>query len=132
MSCFALPNRFCDFWRDFNAVHRRRFPELPPHDLLRSLDCDIDDVDQAELARANWMWSRKPESCLGNVRSGYLILIFIGLVLLLVPYAGIVLAPVSWFAMFLVVAKGEVRLVRWRHEYESSIGRAVRSRRRAS
>jgi hypothetical protein len=41
----------------------------------------------------------------------YPILVFIGLVLLLIPYAGIMLALVWCFAMLLVVAKDAVRLV---------------------
>ena len=47
------------------------------------------------------------------------------------PYAGIMLALVWCFAMLLVVAKDAVRLIRWRYEYESSIARVVRSRRKA-
>jgi hypothetical protein len=54
------------------------------------------------------MWTRKPKSSLGD---GLPILVFIGLVLLLIPYAGIMLALVWCFAMLLVVAKDAVRLV---------------------
>jgi hypothetical protein len=112
-----------------NAVKRWRFRELPPCDLLRSLHYDIRDVDYAEFVRAEWMWTRKPKSF---PEDGLSILVFIiGLVLLLVPYAGIMLALVWCFAMLLVVAKDAVRLVRWRYEYESSIARVVRSRRKA-
>jgi hypothetical protein len=77
------------------------------------------------------MWTRKPKSFLGDGLSGYLTLVFIGLVMLLVPYAGIILALVWCFGMLLVVAKDAVRLVRWRDEYESGIGRVIRSRRKA-
>ena len=128
MNCFELPNRFRDFWRDFNALNRWRFPGLPPCDLLRSLHYDTRDVDCAEFVRAEWMWTRKPKSSLGD---GLPILVFIGLVLLLIPYAGIMLALVWCFAMPVVVAKDLFRLVRWRYEYESSIARVVRSRRKA-
>jgi hypothetical protein len=41
VNCFELLNRFRDFWRDFNALNRWRFPGLPPCDLLRSLHCDL-------------------------------------------------------------------------------------------
>jgi hypothetical protein len=111
-----------------NAVKRWRFPELPPCNLLRSLHYDIRDVSYAEFVRAKWMWTRKPQSFLGD---GPSILVFVGLVLLLVPYAGIMLALVWCFAILLVVAKDAVRLIRWRYEYESSIARVVRSRRKA-
>jgi hypothetical protein len=71
------------------------------------------------LANPNHPWDGLP------------ILVFIGLVLLLIPYAGIMLALVWCFAMPVVVAKDLFRLVRWRYEYESSIARVVRSRRKA-
>jgi hypothetical protein len=102
VSCFELPNRFRNFWRDFNAVHRWRFPELSPSDLLHSLDCDLSDVDYAEFVRAQWMWTRKPRSLLGDGLSGYLTLVFVGLVMLLIPYAGFILALVWFFVMLLV------------------------------
>jgi hypothetical protein len=111
-----------------NALKRWRFPKLPPCDLLRSLHCDTGNVDYAEFVRAKWMWTRKPKSPPGD---GLSILVFIGLVLLLVPYVGIMLALVWCFAMLLVVAKDAVRLARWRYEYESSIARVVRNRRKA-
>jgi len=97
-------------------------------ELFHDTSYDIRDVSYAEFVRAKWMWTRKPKSFLGD---GPSILVFIGLVLLLVPYAGIMLALVWCFAMLLVVAKDAVRLIRWRYEYESSIARVVRSRRKA-
>jgi hypothetical protein len=121
-----LRRRFRDFWRDFNAVNCWRFPELPPAHLLESLSLDFGGVDQAEFIRAQWMWTRKPKSFLGDGMSAYLLLVFIGLVLLLIPIAGVILAPVWCFVMVFAVAKDVVRLVRWRREYEVSICRVTR------
>ena len=126
MSCPELVRGFHDFWSDFNAVNCWRFPELPPADLLDSLKLDLRGVDHAELVRAQWMLTRKPKSLLGGGISAYLLLVFIGLVLLLVPYAGIMLSPLWCFAMVFAIAKDGVGLVRWRREYESSIGRLTR------
>jgi nitrate reductase gamma subunit len=131
VSCLEVMSQFRKFWRDFNAVNCWRFPELPPAHLLQSLKLDLGGVDYSEFVRAQWMWTRKPKSLLGDGMSAYLLLVFIGLVLLLIPYAGIVLAPVWWFAMLFVIAKDAVRLARWRREYESSIGRVARRCRRA-
>jgi hypothetical protein len=117
---------------NFNAVDRRRFPELAPSDLLRSFNCDFSDLDDAEFLRARWMWARKPKSFLEDGLLGYLILALIGLVLLVIPAAGIVLALAWCFAVLLILAKEEVRCGRWRREYESSIGRVIRSRRKRS
>jgi extracellular solute-binding protein len=126
MSCPGLIKRFHDFWRDFNAVNCWKFPELPPSDLLQSLSVDLGGIDHAEFIRAKWMWTRRPKSLLGIGMSAYLLLVFTGLVLLLIPFAGIVLAPVWWFPILFVVAKDTVRLARWRRNYESSIGRLIR------
>jgi hypothetical protein len=118
--------RLRNFWRDFNALDHWRFPELPPTDLLQSLNLDTGGVDRAEFVRAQWMWTRKPKSLLGDGMSAYLLLVFIGLVLLLIPHTGIALAPVWCFLMLVVVARDAVRFVRWRREYESSISRVTR------
>ena len=119
---------------DFNALNRWRFPELAPSDLLRSLHCDLSDVDHAEFVRAKWMWTRKPKSFLEDNQSGYLVLVFLGVVLLLIPNVRVLLALICCLAVPLVVDKvldkHAARLGRWRHEYESSIGRVIRSRRK--
>ncbi|MGA8481835.1 MAG: hypothetical protein WB696_28040 [Chthoniobacterales bacterium] len=119
---------------DFNAVNRWRFPELAPSDLLRSLHCDLSDVDHAEFVRAKWMWTRKPKSVLEDGLFGYAVVVFIGVVLLLIPHVGVLLALICCLAVLLVadkvLDKHAARLGRWRQEYESSIGRVIRSRRR--
>ena len=117
---------------DFKAVNRWRFSELAPTDLLRSLNCDLSDVDHAEFFRAKWMWRRKPKSFLEDRLFGCAVLVFIGLVLLVIPDAGIVLAVAWCFAVRLILAKEAVRFERWRREYESSMGRVIRSRRKRS
>jgi len=74
------------------------------------------------------MWGRRPASLLGNSLVGYLLAIFIGFLLMLVPYAGILFA-IFWFsATLLLIANEVVSLVRWRHQYESSMARVIRSR----
>jgi hypothetical protein len=123
---FVLSHRFRDFLRDFNTENRWRFPELPPSDILQSLDRDISDVDPDEPLRAQWMWERRPESLFGQTLLGYLIAILIGFVLMLIPDAGIPVACFWLSGMFLVIAQDVVHLVRWRHQYESSIARVVR------
>ena len=102
------------------------FPELPPTNLLHSLKLDLSEVNHAEFVRAQWMWTRRPKSFLGDGLAAYLLLVFIGLVLLLIPYAGLMLCAVWCFAMVFAIAKDGVGQVRWRREYESSIGRITR------
>jgi hypothetical protein len=84
-------------------------------------------VDHDEFVRAQWMWERRPKSLLGKTLLDYLIAILIGFVLLLIPDAGILVACCWLSGMFLVIAQTVVRFVRWRHQYESSIARVIRS-----
>ena len=122
-----LSHRFRDFWQDFNMANRWRFPELPPSDILRSLGSDISEVDHDEFVRAQWMWKRRPGSLFGKTLFRYLIAILIGVALLLIPDAG-VLVTCCWLSgMFLAIAQDVVGLVRWRRQYEASIGRVIRS-----
>ena len=128
MNRFELTNSFRDFWRDFNTENRWRFPELPPSEILRLLDCPLYHIDHEELVRAKWMWGRRPESVLGDSLVGYLVAILTGFLLLLVPYVGILFA-IAWFSgTLLLIANDVVSLVRWRNQYESSVARVVRSR----
>jgi hypothetical protein len=115
---------------DFNAINRWRLAELAPSNLLRSLHCDLSDFDEAELVRAQWMWTRKPKSFLEEGLTRYLVLVLIGAALLLIPHLGMKLALVSGFMTLLTVGKNAARFGRWRHEYEASIGRVIRSRRK--
>lgn len=115
---------------DFNAINRRTLAELAPSDLLRSLHCDLSEVDEAELVRTKWMWARKPKSFLQDGLSGYLALAFLGVVVLFFPHVGMMLALLCSFGTLIVVAKDAVRFGRWRHEYGASIGRLLRSRKK--
>jgi hypothetical protein len=115
---------------DFNAINRWRLAELAPSDLLRSIHCNLSEVDEAELVRTKWMWTRKPKSFLQDGLSGYLALAFLGVVLLFLPHVGMMLALLCSFAMLIVVAKHAIRFGPWRHEYGASIGRLLRSRKK--
>jgi hypothetical protein len=115
---------------DFNAINRWRLAELAPSDLLRSIHCNLSEVDEAELVRTKWMWTRKPKSFLQDGLSGYLALAFLGVVLLFLPHVGMMLALLCSFAMLIGVAKDAIRFGPWRHEYRASIGRLLRSRKK--
>jgi len=130
VSCPALLNRLHDFWRDFNTVNSWKFPELSPSALQRWLHFDLACVNYAEFARAEWMWNRKPRSLLGKGMSGYILLVFVGLLLFLFPCFGILLAAAWFLPMFVVIAHDAVRVTRWRREYEVSIVRVIGSSRR--
>lgn len=131
MSCPELLNRFNDFWRDFNAVNQWKFPELSPISLQKRLDLDMGRIDYAEFQRVEWMWNRKPRPLLGEGVSGYLLLVFVALVLLFIPHLGVLFAAAWCLVMFGAIANDTVRLARWRREYESGMVRVIRSSRKA-
>jgi hypothetical protein len=126
-----LLNRLYDFWGDFNTVGRRNFSELYPSDLQKWLDLDRGRVDYAEFARARWMWNRKPRWSLGEGMFGYILPVFVGLLLLFRPYLGTPLAAAWSLAMFVAIVNNTIRVARWRREYESGFARVIRSSRKA-
>ena len=69
----------------------------------------------------------KAQVPLGKSMSVYILLVFVGLLLLLFPSFGILLAAAWYIAMFIAVAHDAVRSARWRREYEVSIVRVIRS-----
>ena len=130
MSCAELVSRFQDFWKDFNAENKWRFPELSPSGLQKWLDLDPSRIDDAELARAEWMWSRKPRSPLGTDMFAYILLLLVALLLFLVPHFGIFLAAAWCLVMLGAIAHDAVRTARWRRVYEASMVRVIRRHRR--
>jgi hypothetical protein len=112
VSCPELLNRLHDFWRDFNTIDQWKFPELSPASLQKWLDFNLGQVDYGEFARAEWMWGRKPTSPLGKSMSVYILLVLIGLLLLLFPTFGILLAAAWYLAMFITIVYDAVRSAR--------------------
>lgn len=88
-------------------------------------------IDYAEFQRVEWMWNRKPRPLLGEGVSGYLLLVFVALVLLFIPHLGVLFAAAWCLVMFAAIANDTVRLARWRREYESGMVRVIRSSRKA-
>ena len=125
----GLVNRWRVFWKDFNSDENWKFPELSPIQLQKSLDVPWSFIDRGEYVRAEWMWSRKPKLILGEGGLGYAILVFVALLLLLIPQAGVFLT-VGWcFTMLSVIGRDIVRSIRWRRDYEVSISRIMRGHR---
>jgi hypothetical protein len=101
-----------------------RYEDVSPSALIKSLDLEPASVDQDELARAEWFWSRRPTPLWESL--GFFF--FYIAVVLCLPY----LIPDSLWFLFLWIFAGaswvaidSVLLNRWRNEYESSINRMV-------
>jgi hypothetical protein len=116
------------FWKDFNSENHWRFPDVAPSQLQELLRCSI--VDQSERVRAEWMWRRRPKSVLGEGFLGYCLVLTVGVSLPLVHQIGLFLDAGWLFISSLLIASDTVRAMRWRRDYEASLWRLIRHRRK--
>jgi hypothetical protein len=124
---FKCVQCFIELWKDFHADQKWKFPELPPSQFKKRLELNCPGFDLSELERANWFWRRRPSLILGEGRPGYLLVVFIGVLLLFIPNIGIPLDFGCLFVFYVAIALDTVRLVRWRRQYETSISRLLQS-----
>lgn len=98
--------------------------EMSPAELIEALHLESVTIDQHEFARAEWFWRRRPEILFANfaVLLSYLIVA----VCLFYYLPQTVLLLMTWIgAGASCIFVDNVRLTRWRNEYESSITRAI-------
>jgi hypothetical protein len=97
-----------------------KYEELPPAALIKSLHLEPSAVDQDELSRAEWFWSRRPKILSESLGFFFFYLTVAVCLFYLIP-------DTIWFLLFWIVAGtswtfiDNIRLNRWRAEYESSI-----------
>jgi hypothetical protein len=118
-----LTKHLVGLWRDLEANQHWKYDELSPVQLLEKLNLNKHPTDKDELARAEFFWSRRPRLL---PATGYIVWIISALGLpvwlFVLPAIGLPLLITS----AVVVNAGIVRSVRWRRQYEISIGRLVR------
>jgi hypothetical protein len=119
----GLGQALSEVWHDLRADPKWKYEQLTPIQLLEKSELRIRLPDSGELVRATWFWSRRPR--LLSVASSILwITVALGLPFWLrIPSIGvpfIILAAV-------VINTDLVRSLRWRHQYESSIDRLIRT-----
>jgi hypothetical protein len=100
--------------------------------VLASLDLSVWSTDDAELARAQWLWGRRPVAAAAYLLAWELIVSVGILSLACFPYswpigASICLAYLT--IAFPTILQSTIRRVRWRRDYEASIDRLIRSHR---
>jgi hypothetical protein len=122
---FHLTKHLVGIWRDLGDNQRWKYDELSPVQLLEKLKPAKYLVDNSELERAEYFWSRRPRFLR---LIGYVAWLFIALGLpfwlFIVPAIGVPLLIVS-----AVLANTEiVQSVRWRRQYELAIDRLIRTR----
>ena len=116
------------FWKDFNSESHWLFPDVSPSQLQELLGCPT--LDHSERVRAEWMWRRRPKLVLGESVLGYCLVLTVGVLLPLVHQIGLFLDVIWLFISSLLIASDTVRAVRWRRDYEASLWRLIRHRRR--
>jgi hypothetical protein len=117
--------------REFDVHSIWNYDELPPADLIQSLQVERAVVNRDEFSRAEWLWARRP-----RVLFESLICLFCYVVVLVCFLYGL---PESWASLLVWVIGGAscafaewVRLDRWRNDYNSSIERVLFSCRKAN
>jgi|GEM_PF-820995 len=119
----GLGKALSEVWRDLRADPKWKYEQLTPIQLLEKSELRIHLPDSGELVRATWFWSRRPR--LLSVASSILwITVTLGLPFWLrIPSIGV---PLTILAA-VVINTDVVRSLRWRHQYESSIDRLIRT-----
>jgi hypothetical protein len=111
--------------------HRWKYRELPPFALSEALKLNLLYADECEVARASWFWLRRPKPLFTKSLLGSLICVSATPFLLFVFKVGFPLF-LTWSLGILIAAiANEVRLIRWRCEYELSIDRLIGTLRKA-
>ena len=127
MTPATLLQRFRGIWRALQKDPDSRYPELPPGPLLKRVGLDFSCVNDSELKRAQWFWNRRPRSKLLESDLYFGIYLCSGLLLLLVPSIGVLLAVVWIVSAYLRLLLDTASLANWRSEYEVSVERLLRT-----
>jgi hypothetical protein len=119
----GLGQALSEVWHDLRADPKWKYEQLTPIQLLEKSELRIRLPDSGELVRATWFWSRRPR--LLSVASSILwITVALGLPFWLrIPSIGVPLIILA----AAVINTDLVRSLRWRHQYESSIDRLIRT-----
>jgi hypothetical protein len=120
----TFAKRLLDFYQDLQDNPHWKYERLSPVQLLEKSKLHRNSTDIDELTRADWFWSRQPRLLPAASWIAWLIVI-LGLPFWLfsIPAFGVPLLIIAT----VIVSTEIVRSMRWRRQYESSIGRLIRS-----
>ena len=79
---FKCVQCFIEFWKDFHADQKWKFPELPPSQFKKRLELNRPGVELSEFERAKWFWRRRPNLILGKGLRSYLLVVLIPIFIL--------------------------------------------------
>jgi hypothetical protein len=128
---------FAGMWRDLIAEPDWKYEELPPFSLPELAKRNLVEVNDSELSRIFWFWSRRPRPVFSE-RSLLVIEALFALLSLTIPFVDWPSTSIlKWSAeviillFALVVARCAIAyrlaFLRWRREYERSIDRLIQT-----
>jgi hypothetical protein len=123
----GIMRRLTRIWRDLTKEPPWKYHELPPAPLFEALKLNLLYADQSEFARAGWFWLRRPKTLLSESWLRSLICVAAAPLLFFVPEMGLPLFVIWCLGIWVVAIADELRLMRWRREYEISIDRLIRT-----
>jgi hypothetical protein len=120
----TFAKRLRDLWQDLQDNSHWKYEQLSPLQLLEKSKLQRNSTDIDELARADWFWSRRPRLLPAASCIVWLIVV-LGLPFWLfsIPAIGMPLLIIAAVIVDIEI----VRSVRWRRQYESTIGRLIRT-----
>ena len=122
-------------WRDLTSEPVWKYEELPPLLLAELTKLDLFEVGDSELARAQWLWSRRPKLTLhastALLAAGLCVTLSLAIAFVAWPetsmlkrVAEMIISLLALIAAIYLIAQ-RVGFVRWRREYELSIDRLI-------
>jgi len=130
-------DRLLTIWRDLTTEPVWKYQELPPLLLAELTKLDLFEVGDSELARAQWLWSRRPELSLHEstalLGAGLCVTLSLAIAFVAWPetsmpkrVAEMIISLLALVAAIYLIAQ-RIGFVRCRREYELSIDRLVRT-----
>ena len=119
----SLRKTLIELWQDAQGDPEWKYEQLSPAQLLEKSELPCYSKHCSELARATWFWSRQPRLL---AAASFILWATVALGLpfwLRIPSIGVPLIILA----AVVINTDLVRSLRWRHQYESSIDRLIRS-----
>jgi hypothetical protein len=128
-------NRLSGMWRDLTSEPVWKYEELPPLLLAELTKLDLFEVGDSELARAQWLWSRRPKLTLhastALLAAGLCVTLSLAIAFVAWPETSMpkrvsemIISLLALVAAIYPIAQ-RIGFLRWRREYELSIDRLI-------
>jgi hypothetical protein len=122
-------------WKDLTSEPVWKYQELPPLLVAELTKLDLFEVGDSELARAQWLWSRRPKLALYTstalVAAGLCVTLSLAIAFVTWPEPSMpkrdsemIISVLALVAAIYPIAQ-RIGFVRWRREYELSIDRLI-------